>query len=302
MTIDFAIQWQEGSALPQIFFSGSLLTVFPAWFNVIVFGPLMCSLALVPRTLEFRQRGLIVFQGWLTHFIPWTRVKYGTWFSVPGRLQILIRFRWFEFDVSEDKKEATLAVLRSVVELRDEYGYTLNPEIHASERSVHCDAAIPARPFQFSLRTLLLFTLVASTLMSWYGIRHRRDSAEKAALAGLDSFKPLSMTFSDNRLWLDFSFSNPKPGDRDLALLSSLETLYYLNLSGTTITDAGLVHLEHLNWLRSLDLLSTSVSDEGLRRLEKLPRLRYLKLYGTRVSDEGVKRFQRASPKVEVDR
>ncbi len=137
--------------------------------------------------------------------------------------------------------------------------------------------------------------------MSWYGIRYRRDSAEKAALARLDPFKPQfirGMGF----VWVDFSSSSVKPGDRDLALLSGLVRLDNLNLSGAPITDAGLEHLEDLDSLRTLDLMNTTVGDDGLRHLEKLPRLRYLVLYHTRVTNAGVKRLQQALPNVEVSR
>ena len=158
---------------------------------------------------------------------------------------------------------------------------------------------MPRWLLQFDLRTLLLFMLFASAAMSWYGIRYRRDSTERVALARLDPFKP-TIRGEGVALWVDFSASAVKPGDSDLALLSDLVGLDSLTLSGSPLTDAGLEHLENFNSLSYLDLCNTAIGDEGLRHLEKLPRLRTLLLHRTQVTSEGVKRLQQALPKVEV--
>ncbi len=155
--------------------------------------------------------------------------------------------RGLELTFLVDKKEAAITALRSIVELRDVAGRVMNPEIHATGRAGDRDAAMPARRFQFDLRTLLLFMLFASAALSWYGIYYRRDSAEKAALARLDPFKPQIIS-GPGLLWVDFSASAIKPGDHDLALLSELVTLDNLNLSGAPITDAGLEYLAHLEF------------------------------------------------------
>ena len=185
------------------------------------------------KTIELRRRGLVVSQGLGPSFTAWSRVKYGRWSSVSGRLQFQLRFGRAEFDVSEGKKEATLAVLRSLVEIRDDAGCIVNPEFHAEESAGESDTKIATRRFQFNLQTLLLLTLVVSAAMGWYAIRYRRDSAQQAALARLDPFKPQIVVFvSTPTLWLDFSMSSVKPGDRDLPLLSDLARLDNLNLSG----------------------------------------------------------------------
>jgi hypothetical protein len=191
--------------------------------QTIFLAPMMFSLAW-PQTLELRQRGLLFSQGFATSCIPWARVKYGKWSSVSGRLQFQLRFGRHEFDILEEKKEATLAVLRSLVELRDDAGCIVNPEIHAAERAENRESPIPAGLFQFDLWTLMLFMLFASAAMSWYGIRYRRDAAHQAALARLDPFKP-QITGGSSYLSVDFSASTVKPGDRDLALLADLVPL-----------------------------------------------------------------------------
>lgn len=70
-----------------------------------------------------------------------------------------------------------------------------------------------------------------------------------------------------------------------------------LNLCGTKVTDAGLVHLSRLPQLRELDLRYTHVTDEGLRHLEDLVTLTELHLggnahhVGTKITDRGIQNF-----------
>jgi hypothetical protein len=207
----------------------------------------------------------------------------------------------FDFDVSGGDAESVLAALATVVETRDRLGRVIHPEIQAKRREQTGTGAIPSWRFQIDLRTLLLFMLFASAALSWYGICYRRNAAEDTALARLDSFKP-EIIRSPLSLWVVFSKSSVKPGDDDLVLLSDLDRLADLDLSGAPITDAGLAHLENLKSLYTLNLSSTTIGDDGLRHLEKLPRLRHLLLARTRVTNEGVKRLQQALPNLEVIR
>ena len=50
--------------------------------------------------------------------------------------------------------------------------------------------------------------------------------------------------------------------------LRQLKAIHTLDLSGTAITDVGLVHLRGLNCLRNLDLTSTAVTDSGVGNLK----------------------------------
>ena len=110
--------------------------------------------------------------------------------------------------------------------------------------------------------------LVASAAMSWYGIGYRRDREERAILAQLERFGP-KITGSGRYLWLDFSASPVKPGDRDLEIVAKLSRLDGLVLTGARVTDAGLVHLEKLTSLRDVYLRQTQVTDEGVKRLKR---------------------------------
>jgi hypothetical protein len=57
--------------------------------------------------------------------------------------------------------------------------------------------------------------------------------------------------------------------DRHLSLLKYLPDTHVLNLSGTAITDAGLLHLHELSSLQRIYLPRTQVTDAGLDQLEK---------------------------------
>jgi hypothetical protein len=109
--------------------------------------------------------------------------------------------------------------------------------------------------------------------------------------------------------------------DLGAAKLASLKQLRTLNLSGSSVTSAGLktlsglARLERLSlWnveglddragtalrafrsLATLDLSDTAVSDAALRDLATLPRLRNLYLTDTRVTAAGVAEFRRTRP------
>lgn len=90
-----------------------------------------------------------------------------------------------------------------------------------------------------------------------------------AQLPNLEKLTLDSLTLSDN----SFSYFQP-------------DSLRYLRLNFSTITDAGLVHVGKLKSLESLSLFSTGISDGGILHLKHLNKLRELNLTNTRVSDE----------------
>ena len=75
-----------------------------------------------------------------------------------------------------------------------------------------------------------------------------------------------------------------------------------LNLFGTRVTDAGLVHLAGMTRLQSLNLMFTDVTDAGLVHLEGLTSLNQLLLQGTQVTDAGVAKLQQALPHCKITR
>ncbi len=81
--------------------------------------------------------------------------------------------------------------------------------------------------------------------------------------------------------------------DDDLVLLSGLDSLESLSLTGTDITGAGLVHIANLTNLKKLSLNGgyqkpSKVDDEGLSHLSNLSQLEELVLSDSRVTDEGL--------------
>jgi Leucine-rich repeat (LRR) protein len=81
---------------------------------------------------------------------------------------------------------------------------------------------------------------------------------------------------------------------------AEFDRLEALDLSGTTITDADLAHLESLKALAQFSLRGTKVSDEGLAHLTKLSALRELDLSATQVTAAGAVAFAKALPKCKV--
>lgn len=82
-------------------------------------------------------------------------------------------------------------------------------------------------------------------------------------------------------------FEVAKIGDAGLAHLRGLANLEDLDLSGTQITDAGLVAIEELVGLKELRL-PDGISDAGLAHLRPLAELRELHLVGAQISDAGL--------------
>lgn len=78
-------------------------------------------------------------------------------------------------------------------------------------------------------------------------------------------------------------------GDTDRRKLSGLaQDVTVLNLAGTPVTDAGMIHVGRLLGLRKLYLGGCAISDNGLRELRRLTQLRFLGLFVTRVTDAGM--------------
>ncbi|HYT91301.1 MAG TPA: protein kinase [Gemmataceae bacterium] len=81
----------------------------------------------------------------------------------------------------------------------------------------------------------------------------------------------------------------PQVGDDDLERhYASLTQLASLNLYGTKVSSAGLVHLKGLTQLIGLNLCGTRVGDDGLAHLRGLTNLQELALADTEVGDAGL--------------
>lgn len=88
--------------------------------------------------------------------------------------------------------------------------------------------------------------------------------------------------------------------DAGLEHLAGLTDLKWLFLERTKVSDAGLVHLKSLTQLERLHLDGTQISDEGLLYLKGLKKLRVLHLERTHVTDTGVADLRRALPNCNI--
>lgn len=128
----------------------------------------------------------------------------------------------------------------------------------------------------------------AASLSTASGSRPRLNLRISGAetLAGLAALAP-------DGLWGLHAEGSSRVDDRELRFLSPLTGLQFLDLTGTPVTDAGLVHLLGLENLETISLWDTAVTDDGVRLLSRLPRLRQLGLGNTAVTDDGLRALQR---------
>jgi hypothetical protein len=91
-----------------------------------------------------------------------------------------------------------------------------------------------------------------------------------------------------------------KVRDHELSALLSLSKLERLVLSSTNVTDEGVVHLAEVDSLKDLTLGGDSITDESIPYLLKLHRLERLDLRGSGVSEEGTERLENGLPNCRI--
>lgn len=165
------------------------------------------------------------------------------------------------------------------------------------------------RWLQFSLRSLLVGTVVVSVPLAFIATEVARVGRQHRAIAAIESMGggyyfeydfaggpsyPPSRGFFRNvvsdeafayvkAVW----FNDTQITDSSLAHLHGLSELGYLDLGNTQITNAGLAHLKGLVKLDSLDVGNTQITDAGLAHLKGL-RLISLNLDNTQITDAGL--------------
>ena len=154
------------------------------------------------------------------------------------------------------------------------------------------------RWFQYRLRSLFLLTLVVAIGMSWLTVTMRNQRQQKAAAeaiekaGGVVTAEPtwLGKTLRDDSLVsvTKVGLSGESISETVLVHLERLRQLQRLFLGGALVTDAVLVHLQGLRQLQRLDLDSTKVTDAGLvhlARIEPTPRVGSLQIPKSRTPD-----------------
>jgi mono/diheme cytochrome c family protein len=103
-----------------------------------------------------------------------------------------------------------------------------------------------------------------------------------------------------NVFWLDLQGSAIT--DAGLATVAKCRNLMRLHLNRTVVSDAGLATLKGLASLEYLNLVGTSIGDAGLAHLAGLTRLQRLYVMGTKVSDAGVAKLTATNATVTINR
>ncbi len=91
---------------------------------------------------------------------------------------------------------------------------------------------------------------------------------------------------------VDFHLSGTDVTDAGLVHLAEIENLAWLHLKDTKITGEGLKHLAGLKTLKRLHLERTKITDDSLANLAGLENLEYLNVYGTDISDAGLEHLK----------
>ncbi|MCB1090531.1 MAG: hypothetical protein KDL87_03300 [Verrucomicrobiae bacterium] len=119
-------------------------------------------------------------------------------------------------------------------------------------------------------------------------VREDADDAKIGSIAAI----------ADHVAQLDLSKTSVT--DAGLAQVAELKRLVRLDLSQTQITDAGLASLKGLQNLTYLNLYGSQVTDAGLDQLKGLESLESLYLWQSKVTDGGVKKLQSALPDTKI--
>ena len=155
--------------------------------------------------------------------------------------------------------------------------------------------------FQYSMRTLLIFLLLASIGMAWFGAKWRAARQQRDAVAAIRALGGL-VTYDYEADYVASRANGPcvPPGPAwALALLGEdfFADVVAVHVSrlliggpprSVPITDAWLEHIGKLSRLEVLDLKDSCVSDAGLKQIQRLTRLRRLDLRRDGITDAGL--------------
>ena len=166
------------------------------------------------------------------------------------------------------------------------------------------------RWYQFSLRTVLIFTLLVAVACGLVGRRIERKRRERDTIESITSAGG-QVTFNDQlgnpkadpqgSAWLRYLFGERflsevvwiKTGRADLRHLNEMPCLTTLLLKGSRIQDDDLAQLDDLPQLKTLSLAGTSVTDAGIAYLRRLPNLTVLQLMDTKITDRALATIKR---------
>ena len=185
------------------------------------------------------------------------------------------------------------------------------------------------RWFQFSLRTLMIVTVIVAIPCAWLGRKIERKRRERAALKTIEECggyvmydyqseeqggvkaeppgpKWLREILGDDFFGEATSFSSQAAADdaETSRLKDALRELPYLksvDMCAPHITDSGLVGFARLTQIESLHFwMSTELTDAGVLHLKGMSGLRSLQIQG-RFSDAAISDLKRALPNCKIN-
>jgi len=172
-----------------------------------------------------------------------------------------------------------------------------------------------SRWLRFSLRTLLVFVLLASVPLGWFAWKLKQADRQRKAVAAILKTKAcvyFDYQYDSRGRIIDGATAKPNGphwlrelvgrdffdgvyavdammiDDIELKHVSDLPGLKCIWLTSAPITNTHLVHLERLTGLQHIYLDGTQITDGGLTRLRQLQNLELLDLSGTHVTDAGL--------------
>jgi hypothetical protein len=163
---------------------------------------------------------------------------------------------------------------------------------------------------RLSLRALIVAVLIIASLLGWvvHQAQVQRDAV--AAIKNVGGTVKYDWEARNNRLipsgkprwpkWLvdllgvdvfghvTMVYVAKGGSDQELVQIGHLSRLEGMGFSGSSVTDAGVMHLKGLLGLQHLSLPNTPITSAGMVALDGLINLQSLGLEGTRINDEGL--------------
>ena len=164
------------------------------------------------------------------------------------------------------------------------------------------------RWFQFSLRLLLVFTLVVSVAMGWIAVRLQQIRRERGAIAAIKQLGG-AVSYGNSQgerqpsrwPWLQELVGNDRDSQPDLVVIRRDAAMEYLShirpfpnliLRGFEVSDVGMEHVGEMKGLERLFIEDTRVTDHGLEHLRELRQVENMSLRGTQVTDAGLQHLR----------
>jgi hypothetical protein len=184
------------------------------------------------------------------------------------------------------------------------------------------------RWYQFSLRSLLIFTFLVAIACSWLAVKmHQAKRREKTVNAMRKMGFCVKYDYEDLNPFVSETDSEPSTPawlrnllgdhffdtviciyaldiktDNDMQYLNDLPHLKILSIRNSFITDARLKYINGLTQLEDLDLSGSTITDSDLHYFENLKHLETLDLTGTKPTDVGIERLKKALPNLDINK